>query len=120
MAIETVRNVLISASAVTSLVPSARIEPIRRTQATAIPAITLQRPSVVPENHLTGWAGLDGSLVQLDVFASTYAEARSIADACRTALQDAGHLMTLEVDGFEPDVDPELYRLILTFQVWTQ
>ena len=119
MAIQTVYAVLAAAAPVTALVPAERIEPIRRTQSLPIPAIVISRPSVVPENHLTGWANLDGSLVQLDIFAATFAEAVAIAAACRTALEAAQHLMTLQVDGYEPDVDPELYRLILNFQVWT-
>lgn len=119
MAIEVVRNVLVASGAVTALVPASSIEPVRRTQASPAPCIVLQRVSVVPENHLRGWGKLDANQVQLDVYATTYAGARAIADACRTALQDAGEIMTSEVDGFEPDVDPELYRLIQTWAIWT-
>ena len=118
MAIQAVRDVLAASGAVIALVPASRIEPVRRTQALAAPAILLQRISVVPQNHLRGDGDLDACVVQLDVFATTYAATRSIADACRSALQAAGYLMTLEVDGFEPDVDPELYRLSQSWQVW--
>ncbi len=119
MAIQVVRAVLVASGAVTALVPATRIEPVRRTQGLSAPAILMQRISVTPQNHLRGDGDLDANLVQLDIFASTYSAARSIADACRAALQTAGHVMDSEVDGFEPDIDPELYRLIQTYQVWT-
>jgi hypothetical protein len=119
MGIRAVRDVLVASGAVTALVPADRIEPIRRTQSIAVPAIVLQRISVTPQNHLRGNGGLDANLVQLDVYASTYSTTRAVADAARAALEAGGFVMTSEVDGYEPDVDPELYRLTQSWQVWT-
>ena len=119
MAIQQVRNVLVASGAVTALVPATAIEPLRRTQSGSLPAIVLQRISVTPQNHLRGNGGLDANLVQVDVYASTYTSCRAIAGAARAALDAGGFLMTSEVDGYEPDVDPELYRLTQTWQVWT-
>lgn len=117
MAIKTVRDVLVAASAVTALVPAARITPLIRPQSIVVPAITLQRISTVPQNHLRGDGDLDDNSVQLDVWADSYLSARSIADACRTAL--AALAMTFENDGYEPETAPELYRVTQTYQVWT-
>lgn len=121
MPVATVRAVLVAASAVTDLVPATRIEPLRRTQSLAVPAITLQRVSTVPFNHLRGDGDLDANLVQLDVIAGDYTAARLIATACRNALQDAAarHVMQSEIDGYESETDPELYRITQTWSVFT-
>lgn len=119
MAIETVRNVLVAAGAVTALVPASRITPLIRPQSITIPAITLQRLSLIPSNHLRGSGAADANLVELNVWADSYASARSIAAACRTALQAATFAMTLETDSYEEGVYPELYQITQTWQVWT-
>jgi hypothetical protein len=121
MGIQAVRDVLVAAGAVTALVPADRIEALRRTQSFAVPAITLQRVSVVPQSHLRSSAGLDSNLVQLDVWDSQYTRARSIADACRASLEalPAGFIMTLETEGFEAETDAELYRISQTWSVFT-
>lgn len=117
MADKVIRDVLVAASAVTVLVPAARITPLIRPQSITIPAITLQRVSLVPQNHLRGDGDLDDNSVQLDVWSDSYESARAIASACRTAL--AGFSMTFESDDYESETAPELYRVTQTYQVWT-
>lgn len=119
MPVATVRAVLIAAAPVIALVPALRIEPIRRTQSTTIPAITLQRVSTVPFNHLRPSPNLDANLVQLTVIDDSYTDARSAADACRAALEAAGFSMQSEIDGYESETDPELYQIIQTWSVFT-
>ncbi len=119
MPIATVRAVLVASGAVTTLVPALRIEPLRRTQTFAAPAITLQRVSTVPFNHLRGNGQLDANLVQLDVLSTDYTNARLIADTCRTALEAAGYPLQSEIDGYESETDPELYRITQTWSVFT-
>lgn len=119
MAVKTVRDVLVAAGAVTTLVPASRITPLVRPQAISVPAITLQRISLTPNNHLRGDAGLDANRVQLDAYAETYAAARAVADACRAALVAAGHLLQTEFDSHEPETDPDLYRVTQEYNVWT-
>lgn len=118
-AVEVIRAVLKNASAVTTLVPATRITPLRRPQGFSIPAITLQEIAVTPFNALTGYTGLDMTMVQLDAFADQYTPAHQIAAACRTALEAAGHLMQSQNEGYEPDTDPELYRVTQTWSVFT-
>jgi hypothetical protein len=113
-----VRDILVAASPVTALVPAARITPLVRPQAVAVPAITLSRISVVPFVHLRGSAQLDACRVQLDVWSAGYVEARTIADACRTALEGGGLLMNLEFDTHEPDTDPALARVTQEWSVF--
>lgn len=119
MAISQVRSVLVAASAVTALVPADHIEPIRRGQSITLPSVTLQRVSVTPFNGIAGFVSVDANLVQLTVIDDSYTDARSIADACRTALQDGGYLLQSELDGHEPETDPELYEIFQTWSVFT-
>jgi hypothetical protein len=120
MTIATVRAVLVADSAVIALVPAIRIEPMRRTQSFALPAITLQVISKVPFNHLRGDGRLDLCLVQVDYWATSYTQARQAADAGRAALNAAGMTMTSEIDGgFEPETDPELFRITQSWSVYS-
>ena len=113
MAVQTIRDALVADAGVTALVGQ-RVSPILKAQDTTLPAITLQRISIVPQNHLTGDGDLDYGRVQLDVWATTYVEARSVADACRTAL--AAYQLELESDDYDPDT--ETYRVIQDWSVW--
>lgn len=119
MPVATLRAVLVAAPGVVALVPEARIEPLRRTQKTTIPAIVLQRISSVPFAHLRSSAGLDANIVQLDVLAANYTSARTIATECRTAAEAAGHQLQSELDGYESETDPELYQITQTWSVFT-
>jgi len=119
MAVATVRAVLIASAPVTALVPATRIEPLRRTQSLAVPAISLQRISETPFPHLRSSAGLTINSVQLDIWAIGYTAAKAIADACRSALEAATHEFVGESDGYEPETDPELYRITQTWSVFT-
>lgn len=115
MAVKTVRDVLVAAPAVTSLVGQ-RISPVQRAQGATLPCIVLTRVAVTPQNALDGFADLDGNRVQADVWASTYAEARQVADAARAALQAAGYTLQLEVDDFDSEVRE--YRVIQDWSIW--
>lgn len=117
MSVGTVRAALVAAAPVTALVPEARIEPLRRTQSFAVPAITIQVTSRIPYNHLRAGGALYRYLDQVDYWATNYTAARAIADAGLAALEAAGHLMESEIDsGHEPETDPELFRIT---QIWS-
>ncbi len=83
------------------------------------PAITLQRISTTPQNHLRGNGQLDANLVQIDVLDVDYTNARLIADTCRTALEAAGYPLQSELDGYESETATELYRITQTWSVFT-
>lgn len=110
---------MISVGAVTDLVPAERITPLLRPQSIAVPAITLQRTAMVPQQQLRGQANLDLNSVQLDVWAVGYIEATAIAAACRSALQASECRLTFEGDNYEPDVDPAIFRITQNWSVWT-
>jgi hypothetical protein len=119
MAVKTLGDVLRGDAAVTALVPAARITPLLRPQAITVPAITLQRIDTTPQNHLRGWAQLDASDVQIDIWAATYAACKAIAAACQAAINTAGYIRTAEYDNTDADVDPVLYRITQSYLVWT-
>ena len=115
MAVKTVIDILLADATVSGFVGT-RISPLTRAQDLALSAITVQRISTVPQNHLRGFGNLDGNRVQVDCWASTYAGARDLAEACRTAINAAGHLCLSEVDDFE--IETRTYRGIQDYRVW--
>jgi|SRR3990172_9241347 len=84
----------------------------------AMPAVTFVRASTTAQNHLGGHGGLDLVRVQIDSWATTYDEAKSVAAEVRQRMQAAGFkgLMTNEWDDFEPDT--ERYRVSTDYMVW--
>jgi hypothetical protein len=94
-----------------------RVSPLIRAQDEVLPCVTLSLVAVAPMNHINGAPTLDQNRVQLDSWALTYGEARSVADACRAALEAAGLVMESEFDSFEADVDE--YRVTQDFYLWT-
>jgi hypothetical protein len=114
-AIEEVRDLLVADAGVLALVAQ-RISPLLRAQNETLPCVTLSLVSVVPANHLNGAPTLDQNRVQVDSWAATYTAARSVADACRAALEAAGLTMEGEFDTFEPDVSE--YRVTQDFYFW--
>lgn len=117
MADKIVRDILIADATVTGLVDD-RISPVLKQQGIKYPVVTLDRTELTPTNHLTGDAGLDSVLVGVRSWATTYKEARQVADACRAAIVAAGHLMQSERDNYEDGIDPGLYLITQEFQVW--
>lgn len=115
MAVKVVRDVLVADAGVTALV-STRISPSPLVQDITLPAVGLQRISHVPQNTLRMDGDLDANRVQLDAWATTYAQSRDVAAACRAALQTAGHQLELESDDYDPEA--KLYRVIQDWSIW--
>lgn len=119
MSVQVIHGVLAAAGPVTALVGD-RIEPLERKEYT-MPAAVLSQIGLDPVNALDGWAGLDSNLVQVDAWASTYAGALTLAQACRTAIEAAGHLMQPNSpDAFDPLAQlGGVYRVSYQYLVWT-
>lgn len=117
MAIQTLATILEASTAVMALC-AGRISPMIKQQSTDLPAVVLERTAVNPVNNLDGYAGLDENQVQVESRALTYKKARALADACRTAIQAAGHVMNSEFDNYEPSVDPGEYCITQVYSVW--
>ena len=72
-------------SALTALV-SSRIYPMQRPQAQSLPSITVTRISGNPVYSDEGEAGIEQVRVQIDVWGSTYGQAKAAAGAVRDRL----------------------------------
>jgi hypothetical protein len=77
---------LAAQSAVTSLVPAARIFRGRRNAGSALPAITYFRVSENEESHQGAASGLSQARVQFDIWAATDSGAEAIFAALRCEL----------------------------------
>lgn len=76
-----------SKAALTALVPAARMVCMDRPQATAtLPMLVLKRVSSDHEHNLDGAAGSAVVTVQIDVWASSYSSAKTVAEMVRTVL----------------------------------
>lgn len=83
-----------------------------------MPAVTFGRVSTVAMNNLQGHGGLDLVRMQIDAWATTYDEAKSVAAEVRQRMQEAGFkgLMANEFDDFEPDT--QRFRVSTDYMVW--
>lgn len=115
MAVKVLGDVL-RASVAVQAIAGDRVYPLSRPQDIQVPAVTLQRVSVGPQNALGGFSGLDANRVQATCYATTYAEVRALAAACRTAANAAGHICRSEADEYDPEV--EVYLVTQEYSVW--
>lgn len=118
MTVQIAHDVLAADSTVVALAAD-RISPLDHKD--TYPAVVLTKISVDPVNALDGWAGLDYSIVQVDAQATTYAAADQLAQACRAALQTAGHLaLQSPSDTIEPFINLDgVYQVSNQFGVWS-
>lgn len=103
MALKYVRDTLIADPAVSAIVGS-RIFPVLLPEGTVPPMISLHRISATPENSLTGFAGLDVTVVAIDCWAANYQGLLALRDAVRTRMQAAGWIMATEVEEYDNQV----------------
>lgn len=101
-----------------------------RPQGSALPAVTLHKIAPGREYHMGGPVGLNGPLVQIDCWGSTYGEAKRLAraviaslDRIRGGIFQAAFLEG-ERDSFEPGDGPresgaaDYFRTSLDARVW--
>lgn len=119
MTVKIARDALLADSGVRNLVAD-RIGPVEEMQGQSFPYVVLALEKLEPLNTLSGPAGLDRGHVALDAWGMKYADAVKVANACRTALQNAGHVCTSNVaDQFHFQQDSGVYRCGFTFQIWS-
>ncbi|MEN6474136.1 MAG: DUF3168 domain-containing protein [Syntrophaceae bacterium] len=109
---------LLASTAVTSLA-STRIYPVLLPQDPTLPAITYQRISNDPQNTMGGHGDLYNPRIQIDAWARSYSEIKSLELAIRTAMEAASAFSALEMsdqDLYEPDM--EIYRISIDFSCW--
>lgn len=124
---EALMALLLASASVTALVGN-RIDWVRSPQASSYPLVVLSRVSTVDEITYQQVSVLSQSRVQVDVYASTYAETVQIARAIKAALNGAGDgaygvidrmFFDTERDGFEEEQSPaEVYRISTDYRIF--
>jgi hypothetical protein len=94
-------NKLKATTAVTDLVPSAKIYPLLRTQGTEIPCIVIQLNSMEPNHQKDKSSTIDRYIVHVTSFASSPKVAWDIAQAVRNTL-----------DGWSEDTNVKESRIV--------
>ena len=95
-----------ASSAVTALIGS---NPIRfrpagsAPQGEVVPYATYQQIAGGPENYLGGLPDMDGSLVQIDIYASTVSQAEAVFTAIRNAIEPTAYVTAVRMVGVDPD-----------------
>jgi len=112
---------LLADAGVSALVGT-RIYPSLASQNAAAPYVVLRRVSTVGKRGTGGPAGLDRARIQIESYADTYGEAKSLAVAIRTAL-DGTAITNIRLSQFETEHDDfdeaaELHRTISEFFTW--
>jgi hypothetical protein len=82
------------------------------------PYIVYQCVTVNSENVLSGRSGLINTRLQVDIYASTYAQVQQIADAVNTLMASwpVQNVPILAQDIFESDV--KLHRVMTDYSIW--
>lgn len=112
---------LIAANGTANGLMAGRVYPGVLEQETSYPAAAINVVSTAPTNSKTTASSLDRVLVQLDVYATTYAATAGAAAAIKTALnyQTSGSLTHIEFAGQEDmfSAKPELFRIMQTYSI---
>lgn len=99
---------------------SGGVHPLTAAQNALPPYAVYQRIAGTVENTLTGNGAppINNTRFQIDVWATTYAEAVSVAASVRALMLawSVQNVLNLENDEYESDV--MLYRVVLDYSVW--
>ena len=95
-----------------------RVYPLIAPENVLTPYIVYTRVAMIPENTLDGKASIDLVRMQIDVYGSSYALAKSLAESTRFALENASIKATIQsdVDFFETDL--KIYRVSQDYLFW--
>ena len=85
-------------------------------QNTTKPYATWQLTQGTPENYMDCPPDVDQVTVQVDCWAETPQTTRDMADAIRSAIEMDAHLISVNIEGREPDT--RLYRVTLIIDFW--
>jgi hypothetical protein len=117
---ETNINTILTADAEVKRIVNTRIYPLVMPQDPTLPAVTYQRMSNNPVNHLRGASGLMNPHVIINLWGMNYHDVKDLAYAVRKAMDAAiatmPTVLTNEIDGFEPDVN--LFVISQDYSCW--
>lgn len=107
---------------------SGRIYPQTLPQNVVLPAIVYSQISSVRGSSHSGTSGFASCRFQVDIWATTYYQASTVANAVRTALDNYKGVMGSsnvgsaflenELDGFDPETQSQ--RVIQDYMIWYQ
>lgn len=93
-----------------------RVYPLVMPQAATIPAVVYTRIANNAQNVLEGGSTLDQVRIQIDTYATTFAECRNIADQVRSAIEGIKGTLQTEQDFWEVEVN--YYRISQDYYIW--
>lgn len=99
-------------------VASGRVHPRGSVDSPLAPYVTYFRVAGVDEIILSGSSGLVNTRMQIDGFATTYAEAQSLAATIKSALKgwEIQSVINGEQDLYEDDT--KLHRVLIDVSIW--
>lgn len=103
-----------------SAIVGSRVYAMIMPQNSTLPAVTFQRINGRPANTLSGRSGLEEIDLQIDCWASSFAQAKTLAVAVRDAMPDVGAVWSsrLQSDQDLYDEDNEYFRVLMEYKVW--
>lgn len=126
------RTALVGSTAVTSLV-SARIYPVLAPASAALPFVTWRRTGIEREHTLSTPMGVPRVSVEYSIYATTYEQARDVADAMRVVLDGYGgsaNNTEVKQTSLENESDdfvtlagadmPPVYQITQSYDIWWQ
>lgn len=119
---EALRAALVAAAPVTAIC-STRIKLAGGTNDQTLPAISYQRISTVPTDHLAGGGTLDQVRVQVDCWAVKADDAAALAAAARDAISpaDQAGIATMQAqEGPTLDTDARAWRVRTDYFIWQE
>lgn len=119
--LETKLYTALSQAATILAVSSNRIYPLVLPQEPTYPAIVYTRVSGGQVNDLQGYAGLHNAHISIDIFAETFAAAKSLSTAVHATLNTTTTircLLTDDADNYEPEL--LAYRVSMDFSIWNK
>jgi len=113
-------SVLTGDAAVSALVGT-RVYPIKLPHEPTYPAITYSRVASEKVNAFDGYKGLEDARIQVDCWASTYAQAKDLAEKVISAMINATPFKArVASDTDLYDDDTGTYRVSVDFYIWYQ
>jgi hypothetical protein len=115
-----VYSLLANSSAIKRRV-STRIYPLVMPQDCQLPALTYQRISSDPVNHLGGYSNLENPHVMVNMWGQNYHEVKVMAEEVHEAMElavDFKSLLTNEFDIYDPEVN--LYAVSHDYSCWNE
>lgn len=126
------RTALVGQTAVTTLV-SSRIYPVLAPATAALPFVTWRRTAISREQTLGPPMGVPRVSVEYSIYATTYEQARDVADAMRLVLDGYGGTTDnteVKQTSLENESDdfvtlagadmPPVYQITQTYDIWWQ